>query len=79
MQQGTRLRGKITKHKKFVQQEMANVEKIEPKPIEEEGEAKQEDDSSEIQNDNFLKGMYLVLLMRQRWNLMKKNCFQNCS
>ncbi len=52
IRQGAHLPGKITKHKKFVQAEMADVKKKEEKPIEEEGEEEEE----EVQNDNLLKG-----------------------
>ena len=52
---GAHLPGKVTKYKKFVQEEIADVKKNEPKPIEEEGE-EEEEDGSQIQNDNFLEG-----------------------
>ena len=52
---GAHLPGKVTKYKKFVQEEIADVKKNEPKPIEEEGE-EEEIDGSQIKNDNFLEG-----------------------
>jgi hypothetical protein len=51
MRQGPRLPGKITKHKKFVEAEIADVKKKEEKPIVEEGEEEEE----EVQN-NMLEG-----------------------
>jgi len=52
---GAHLPGKVTEYKKFVQEEIADVKKNEPKPIEEEGE-EEEIDGSQIKNDNFLEG-----------------------
>jgi hypothetical protein len=55
MRQGTHLPGKVTKLKKFVQNEIDDVKKIEPKKaIEEEGEEVEKEDNTET--DNFLKG-----------------------
>ena len=58
IRQGPRLPGKITKHKKFVQEEMADTsKKKEEKPIveKEEEEEEVEEDTSQIQN-NMLEG-----------------------
>ena len=63
MRQGARLTRKVSKHKKIVQEEIADLtKKTEPKLIEEEGE-EETDDSSEIQN-NLLRGDTLAHLLR---------------
>ena len=52
-QGGGRLPGKVRKHKKFVEAEIADVKINEPKAIEEKGG---EEEEEEVQIDNLLKG-----------------------